>query len=149
MCRFAATAASVPTPTASSLDWKMMIGMGWVDDTCLGRQALAHRGFETRRLPSPGLAGLPKPLPGLWPLSHANSYGEPQVRAECRVETKGGRALLKRTWQPPSQRYYPTLSPHTPQGLDTVLCNNIYLLDLVVSGDVLEHHYLVRPGCFR
>ncbi|XP_072137035.1 uncharacterized protein [Mobula birostris] len=40
--------------------------------------SLSHRGFETRRLLSPGLAGLSKPLPGVWPLSHANSYGEPQ-----------------------------------------------------------------------
>ena len=38
------------------------------------------------------------------------------MRAEHRVETKGGRAVLKRTWQPPSQKYYPTLSPHTPHG---------------------------------
>lgn len=27
------------------------------------------------------------------------SYGEPQVRVECQVGTKTGRAVLKRTWQ--------------------------------------------------
>ncbi|KAI0214789.1 Dual oxidase 2, partial [Lamellibrachia satsuma] len=83
--------------------------------TCLGRQALAHRGFDTRRLPSPSLAGLPKPLPGVWPLSHANSYREPQVGTECRVETIGGRAVLKRTWQPPSQRSIWWHTEHVPE----------------------------------
>lgn len=31
-------------------------------------RSLIHRGFKIRRLPSSGLAGLSKPLPGVWPL---------------------------------------------------------------------------------
>lgn len=31
-----------------------------------------------------------KPLLGVWPLSHASSYMEPQLRVECQVKPKGG-----------------------------------------------------------
>ena len=34
-------------------------------------------------IPSPGVAGSPKPLPGVWPRSHANHYLEPQVTVGC------------------------------------------------------------------
>ena len=43
-----------------------------------------HHMFEGHMaIPSPGLAGSPKPLPGVWPRSHANHYLEPQVTVGC------------------------------------------------------------------
>ena len=36
---------------------------------------LTHRGFGTRRLPSPGLTSSPKPVPSVWPLLHATASG--------------------------------------------------------------------------
>ncbi|XP_062918475.1 uncharacterized protein LOC134353890 [Mobula hypostoma] len=75
--------------------------------------SLSHRGFETRRLPSPGLAGLLKPLPGVWPLSHANSYREPQGHAQSGFD---GDSRKK-------HRGTPGVTPEMPALLLLLLCN--------------------------
>ena len=52
------------------------------DFTCLGRQT--HKDSpEKHWLPSRSSASLSRPLPGVWPVSHANTFVEPYVRAEC------------------------------------------------------------------
>ena len=81
--------------------------------TCIGRQALTHWGFQTHWLPSNGFAGQSKPLPGVWPLLHANSYEEPHVRTGCQVGTKDGWTTT-RVWHVPLPEVLPTLTPQTP-----------------------------------
>ena len=79
----------------------------------LGEQSPIHRGSMTRRLPSLGLADLSKSLPGVWPLLHVNSYGEPQVRAEWQVGTKGWQAALEGHDSSQARGTTPPCTPHT------------------------------------
>lgn len=75
---------------------------------CVG----SPRGFETRRLASPGFARQAKRFTGVWPLLRAHSYLELQVRVECRWGPRWTNhpkvRLLVR------QRYHPSLTPQTP-----------------------------------
>ena len=51
-------------------------------------KTLTHWGFRTCCLPSPGLAHQVKQFTRVSPLSHANSFLDPQVRAQCQVRTQ-------------------------------------------------------------
>ena len=126
--------------------------------TCIGRQALTHWGFQTHWLLSHGLAGQSKPLPGVWPLLHANSYEEPYVRARCQVGTKDGWTTT-RVQHVPHQRCYPTLTPQTPWNnsihvMNTTLFHVIILKYFVKwrSSQTCEENvsltaYQIHKGC--
>lgn len=88
----------------SSISWNLPLH-GGIDNS------LSYQGLKLHWLSSPHLADLMKPLLSLWPLLHASSHKEPQVRVEC----QGPQLGRKMGYAPPHLWYYPTLISHIPQ----------------------------------